>query len=57
MTRIVAISAGLSQPSSTRLLATATRSELGEGTTVEVVELRDYRGSAAPRASSPPTTA
>ncbi len=46
MTRIVAISAGLSQPSATRLLAdrlaTATRGALGDETTVEVVELRDY---------------
>ncbi|MDR7303695.1 FMN reductase [Haloactinomyces albus] len=46
MTRILAISAGLSQPSSTRLLAdrlaTATRSELDDEPTVEVVELRDY---------------
>ena len=46
MPRLVVISAGLSQPSSTRLLgdrlATATRNELDEETTVEVVELRDY---------------
>ena len=46
MTRIVVISAGLSQPSSTRLLAdrlaTATRGELGGEATVEVVELRDH---------------
>lgn len=46
MTRIMVVSAGLSQPSSTRLLAdrlaTATRAELDEQTTVEVVELRDY---------------
>lgn len=46
MTRIVVISAGLSQPSSTRLLAdrlaAATRGELGEEATVEVVELREH---------------
>ncbi|MEU6131425.1 FMN reductase [Saccharopolyspora sp. NPDC047091] len=46
MTRILAISAGLSQPSSTRLLAdrlvTATRGELGEQAEVEVVELREH---------------
>lgn len=46
MTSILAISAGLSQPSSTRLLAdrlaTATRSELGDETMIEVVELRDH---------------
>lgn len=46
MTRILAISAGLSQPSSTRLLAdrltTATRNELGDEATIEVVELRDH---------------
>ncbi|KIH99531.1 NADPH-dependent FMN reductase [Streptomonospora alba] len=46
MTDILAISAGLSQPSSTRLLAdrlaTATRGELGGEAAIEVVELRDY---------------
>ncbi|WP_017975376.1 FMN reductase [Actinopolyspora halophila] len=46
MTGIVTISGGLSQPSSTRLLAdrlaTAVRGELGEQVTVDVVELRDY---------------
>ncbi|MCA1227789.1 FMN reductase [Saccharopolyspora sp. 6M] len=46
MTRILAISAGLSQPSSTRLLAdrlvAATRHELGEEAEVEVVELREH---------------
>jgi FMN reductase len=46
MTRIVVISAGLSQPSSTRLLAdrlaAAARGELGEEATAEVVELRDH---------------
>ncbi|MBA8824746.1 FMN reductase [Saccharopolyspora lacisalsi] len=46
MTRVLAISAGLSQPSTTRLLAdrlvTATRGELGDETAVDVVELRDY---------------
>lgn len=46
MTRIVVISAGLSQPSSTRLvadrLAAATRGELGEGADIEVVELREH---------------
>lgn len=46
MTSVLTVSAGLSQPSSTRLLAdrlaTAVRGELGEQTTVEVVELRDY---------------
>lgn len=46
MTRILAISAGLSQPSATRMLAdrltTATRDELDDQATVEVVELRDY---------------
>lgn len=46
MSNILAISAGLSQPSSTRLLtdrlAAATRSELGDAAGVEVVELRDY---------------
>lgn len=46
MPRLIVISAGLSQPSSTRLLAdrlaAATRSELDGEATVEVVELRDY---------------
>lgn len=46
MTRILAISAGLSQSSSTRLLAdrlsAAARGELGDETTLEVVELREY---------------
>jgi len=46
MTQVVVISAGLSQPSSTRLLAdrlvTAIRYELGEHASVDVVELRDY---------------
>ncbi|SDQ19060.1 FMN reductase [Actinopolyspora saharensis] len=46
MTSIVTISGGLSQPSSTRLLAdrltTAVRGELGEQAAGEVVELRDY---------------
>lgn len=46
MTRVLAVSAGLSQPSSTRLLAdrlvTATRTELGTDTEIEVVELREY---------------
>lgn len=46
MTRILAISAGLSQPSTTRLLAdrlaTTTREQLGDAATVEVTELRDY---------------
>ncbi|TQN31172.1 FMN reductase [Haloactinospora alba] len=46
MTRVLAVSAGLSQPSSTRLLAdrlaTATRTELGTDAEVEVVELREY---------------
>ncbi|MHA6804071.1 FMN reductase [Salinifilum ghardaiensis] len=46
MTHVLAVSAGLSQPSSTRLLAdrlvTATRGELGAEATAEVVELRDY---------------
>ncbi|GAB2661257.1 FMN reductase [Saccharopolyspora gloriosae] len=45
MTRILAISAGLSQPSSTRMLAdrlvTATGAELGDDATIDVVELRD----------------
>src|SRR5688572_73323 len=44
MTRILAVSAGLSSPSSTRLLtdrlADAVRAELGAGAEVEVVELR-----------------
>jgi FMN reductase len=44
MTRILAVSAGLSSPSSTRLLtdrlADAVRAELGPGAEVEVVELR-----------------
>lgn len=46
MTHILTISAGLSQPSTTRLLAdrlaTATRTELSEEATVEVVELREF---------------
>ncbi len=46
MSNLLAISAGLSQPSSTRLLtdrlATAARGELGAETTVEVVELREH---------------
>ncbi|WP_243789738.1 FMN reductase [Saccharopolyspora gloriosae] len=46
MTHVLVISAGLSQPSSTRMLAdrlaTATGDELGDDTTIEVVELRDY---------------
>lgn len=46
MTRILVISAGLSQPSSTRLLAdrlaAATRTELAAGAEVETVELREY---------------
>lgn len=46
MTRILAIAAGLSQPSSTRMLAdrlvAAARTELGDGGTVEVVELRPH---------------
>lgn len=46
MTRILVISAGLSQPSSTRLLAdrlaAATRTGLGTDATIETVELRDY---------------
>lgn len=46
MTRILTISAGLSQPSSTRLLAdrltTAAIGELGDATSTEVIELREY---------------
>ncbi|MUL43706.1 NADPH-dependent FMN reductase [Streptomonospora sp. PA3] len=46
MTRILAVSAGLSTPSSTRLLAdrlaAAARSELDGDAAVEAVELRDY---------------
>ncbi|NYH77456.1 FMN reductase [Actinopolyspora biskrensis] len=46
MTSVLTISAGLSQPSSTRLLAdrlsTAVRGEQGEETAVDVVELRDH---------------
>lgn len=46
MTRVLVVSAGLSQPSSTRLhadrLAAATRAELAERVEVETVELRDY---------------
>ncbi|MFD0775562.1 CE1759 family FMN reductase [Streptomonospora algeriensis] len=45
-TNILAISAGLSQPSSTRLLAdrlaAAARGELGDAAAIETVELRDY---------------
>lgn len=45
MTRILAISAGLSQPSSTRMLTdrlvTATGAELGDDAALDVVELRD----------------
>ncbi|MET7637421.1 FMN reductase [Streptomyces sp. NPDC005438] len=45
MSEILVVSAGLSQPSSTRLLAdrlaAATREELGEGTGLETVELRE----------------
>lgn len=46
MTRILAVSAGLSQPSSTRLLTdrlvSATREELGADVEIETVELREY---------------
>ncbi len=46
MTRVLAISGGLSQPSATRMLtdrlATATHDELGGDPAVDVVELRDY---------------
>ena len=46
MPRILAISAGLSQPSSTRLLTdrllTATNQELGHAATHNVLELREY---------------
>jgi FMN reductase len=46
MTRVLVVSAGLSQPSSTRLLAdrlaAATRTELADGAAIETVELRDY---------------
>ncbi|MDA0564836.1 FMN reductase [Streptomonospora sp. S1-112] len=46
MTRVLTVSAGLSQPSSTRLLAdrlaAATRDALGAGAEMELVELRDH---------------
>ncbi|HEX6446814.1 MAG TPA: FMN reductase [Streptosporangiales bacterium] len=46
MTNVLVVSAGLSQPSSTRLLAdrlaAATRTELGDRAEIETVELRDH---------------
>ena len=46
MTHVLVISAGLSQPSSTRMLAdrlaTATHDELAADATVETIELREY---------------